>query len=333
MRILVTGGAGYVGSHCARALCDVGHEVVVFDNLLKGHREAVPRPATLVVGDLADGALVDRTLADGRFDAVMHFAAWSEVGESVLDPLRYYQNNVSNSVALLDAMRRHNIQRFIFSSSCSVYGIPATVPITEAMPKNPINPYGRTKLAIEWSLEDSAAAWGLGATALRYFNAAGASVDGSIGEDHDPESHIIPRVLMVALGRCDCVNIFGDDYSTRDGTCIRDYIHVEDLAVVHRLAIENQPAGVFRAYNVGTGLGVSVAELVSAARDVTGHPIPTKIGLRRPGDPPELVADASRIMAEFGWKPVFTDIRRTIETAWNWHRQRAVVPPVRTQSF
>ncbi len=323
MKILVTGGAGYVGSHCARALVEAGHDVVVFDDLIKGHRKAVPARASLVVGDLADASLVDRTLVEGRFDAVMHFAAWSEVGESVAEPLRYYQNNVANSVALLDAMRRHKVGRFIFSSSCSVYGIPPKLPITESMPRIPINPYGRTKLAIEWAMEDSATAWGLGATALRYFNAAGASVDGSIGEDHDPESHIIPRVLTVALGRCAAIDIFGDDYPTHDGTCIRDYVHVEDLAAVHRIAVENQPPAAFRAYNVGTGSGVSVTELVTAAREVTGHPIPTRKAPRRPGDPPELVADASRIMADFRWKPVFVDIRRTIETAWNWHRRWA----------
>ena len=319
MRILVTGGAGYVGSHCLRALCDAGHQAVAFDNLLNGHRQAVDRRATLIVGDLADAALVDRTLAEGRFDAVMHFAALAEVGASVRDPLRYYRNNVVNSVTLLDAMRRHNVLRLIFSSSCAVYGTPAVVPITEAAPKNPINPYGRTKLAIEWLLEDSSNAWGLGATALRYFNAAGASADAAIGEHHDPESHLIPRVLMVALGRAERIAIFGDDYPTPDGTCIRDYIHVDDLATVHCIAIENQPPSTFRAYNVGTGHGVSVSELVAAARVVTGHAIPADIAPRRPGDPPELVADASRIMADFRWNPVYTDIRRTVETAWNWH--------------
>ncbi len=316
----MTGGAGYVGSHCLRALCDVGHEAVVFDSLLNGHREAVDKRAQLVVGDLGDAVLLDRTFGQGCFDAVMHFAALAEVGESVRDPLRYYRNNVVNSVALLDATRRHKVARFIFSSSCAVYGVPVRVPITEDNPKSPINPYGRTKLVIEWLLEDAASAWGLGATALRYFNAAGASSDGAIGEDHHPESHLIPRVLLVALGQADRVTIFGDDYPTRDGTCVRDYIHVEDLASIHRLAIERQEAGRFEAYNVGTGVGVSVLEVVEAARRVTGHGIPALVAPRRPGDPPELVAKALAIRNRFDWQPKYTDIDRTIETAWNWHR-------------
>ncbi len=320
MKILVTGGAGYVGSHCARALCDAGHEVVIFDSLINGHREAVDRRAKLIEADLADAATVDRSLVEGCFDAVMHFAAFAEVGESVKDPLLYYRNNVANSVTLLDAMRRHDVRRFVFSSSCAVYGQPPSTPITEDMPKNPINPYGRTKLAIEWLLEDSARAWGLGATALRYFNAAGASADATIGEHHDPESHLIPRVLQVALGQADRIDIFGDDYPTPDGTCIRDYVHVEDLAAVHRAAIERIAPGEFRACNVGTGRGVSVAQLIAAARDVTGRAIPSRVAPRRPGDPPSLVADPSRAMADFNWHPAYPDIRRTIETAWNWHK-------------
>lgn len=320
MRVLVTGGAGYVGSHCLRALCDAGHFAVVLDSLLNGHREAVDRRAKLVLGDLADAVLLDRTFGQGQFDAVMHFAAFAEVGESVRDPLRYYRNNVVNSVALLETMQRHNVKRFIFSSSCAVYGAPARVPIEENSPKSPINPYGRTKLAIEWLLEDAAAAWGLGATALRYFNAAGASADSTIGEDHDPESHLIPRVLQVAFGKAEQIIIFGNDYPTRDGTCIRDYIHVEDLAAVHRLAIEHQEPGTFSAFNVGTGVGPSVLEVVEAARKVTGHPIPAQIAPRRPGDPPELVAQAGAVQQRLNWRPQYTDIARTIETAWNWHR-------------
>jgi len=323
MRILVTGGAGYVGSHCLRALCSAGHEVVVLDNLRNGHRRAVDSRAQFIEGDLADAELLDRVLGQNRFEAVMHFAALAEVGESVRDPLLYYRNNVVNSVGLLAAMRRYEVKRMIFSSSCAVYGVPEKIPIAEDAPKNPINPYGRTKLAIEWLLEDASVAWGLGATALRYFNAAGAAADGSIGEDHDPESHLIPRVLKVALGEAESIQIFGDDYPTPDGTCVRDYVHVEDLAAIHHLAVERQEPGRFNAFNVGTGVGVSVREIVEAARKVTGQPIPIQAAPRRPGDPPMLVAQAGAIEKAFSWRPKYVDIRRTIETAWNWHRNQA----------
>ena len=321
MNMLVTGGAGYVGSHCVRGLCDGGHKVVVLDNLGAGHRGAVDSRATLIVGDLADAALLDTTLAKGEFDAVMHFAASAEVGQSVAEPLSYYRNNVANTLSLLEAMRRHDVKRIVFSSTCATYGIPQAVPITEDMPQTPINPYGRTKLAIEWMLRDSAAAWGLGATALRYFNAAGAAADGGIGEDHDPESHLIPRVLAVALSQSEEIKIFGIDYPTADGSCVRDYIHVEDLSAVHRIATETQPEGRFRCYNVGTGQGVSVKELIAAARQVTGHKIPASPAPRREGDPPELYADPTLICTELGWRPEYTDISRTIETAWSWHRE------------
>ena len=320
MRVLVTGGAGYVGSHCVRGLCDGGHEVVVYDSLVKGHRDAVDERASLVVGDLADTALLSRTFADNGFDAVMHFAAFAEVGESVKDPLAYYRNNVVNSVLLLEVMREHGVSNIVFSSTCAVYGVPPSVPITEDMPKDPINPYGLTKLAIEWALADSSAGWGLGATALRYFNAAGAAADGTIGEDHDPESHLIPRVLQVALGQAERIGVYGDDYPTPDGSCIRDYVHVEDLSSIHRSAMETQEAGRFRCYNLGTGVGVSVMELIEAARDVTGHPISAATAARRPGDPPALFADPSRAKSDLGWEPRYTDIRRTVETAWKWHR-------------
>ena len=320
MKVFVTGGAGYVGSHCVRALCDADHEIVIFDNLSNGHRAAADARAKLVVGDLGDTDLVRKTLRDGGFDAVMHFAALAEVGESVKEPLHYYRNNISYTVSLLEAMRECGIKKLVFSSTCATYGMPPSMPITEDMPQNPINPYGRTKLAIEWALRDSAAAWGLGATALRYFNASGAAADGSIGEHHDPESHLIPLVLQVALGQREVIRIFGTDYPTPDGTCVRDYIHVEDLGTVHRMAIETQPEGTFRYYNVGTGSGVSVKELIDAAREVTGHEIPATPTPRRPGDPPELYANPQKIMAELGWQPYYVDIRKTIETAWNWHR-------------
>lgn len=294
---------------------------MVLDNLSRGHRQAVDARATLAVGDLGDADFVESLFRQHRFDGVMHFAAFAEVNESVREPLVYYRNNIAHTVSLLDAMRRHDVRRLVFSSTCAVYGVPSRVPIVEDCPKDPINPYGRTKLAIEWALADCAAAWGLGSTALRYFNAAGASSDGAIGEDHQPESHLIPRVLQVALGQAEAIKIFGEDYPTPDGTCVRDYIHVEDLSDVHVRAIERQPEATFRAFNVGTGVGVSVRELVEAARRVTGHAIPAVSAARREGDPPALYADPSRVMREFGWKPRYASIADTLRTAWNWHRE------------
>ncbi|MFQ5592181.1 MAG: UDP-glucose 4-epimerase GalE, partial [Phycisphaerae bacterium] len=313
---------GYVGSHCVRALCNAGNDVVVYDNLTSGgHREAVDARASLIVGDLSDNELIDKTFATQQFDGVMHFAAFLDVNESVHKPLLYYRNNVINSVALLELMHIHKIGTIVFSSSCATYGLPPGVPITEDMPQIPVTPYGRTKLAIEWVLRDSAAAWGLGATALRYFNAAGAAADAEIGEDHNPEIHLIPRVLQVALGRSDKIRVFGLDYPTPDGTCVRDYVHVEDLADAHLMAIQTQPDGQFRSYNVGTGVGVSVKELIEVARDVTGHDIPAAPAPRREGDPPELYADPTKITNELGWQPRYGDVRRIVETAWQWHRK------------
>lgn len=303
-----------------RALCEAGDRVVVVDHLNAGHRNAVDPRAALLVGDLADEGLLDRLFSERKFDAVMHFAAFADVNESVRDPLRYYRNNIVNSVKLLDAMRRHEVRSLVFSSSCAVYGIPPSVPITEGAPKNPISPYGRTKLAMEWAMEDSAAAWGLGATALRYFNAAGAAQDGAIGEDHDPETHLIPLVLRVALGRAKEIKVFGDDYPTPDGTCVRDYVHVEDLASVHRLALDNQQPGRFAAYNVGTGAGASVKEVIDAAREVSEKTIAATIAPRRAGDPPQLFADSAKVRRELGWSPTFVDVRSIIETAWRWHQ-------------
>lgn len=322
MKLLVTGGAGYVGSHCVRDLCGAGHEVVVLDDLSAGHREAVDPRAALVVGDVADRARLDALLTARRFDGVLHFAACLDVAESVRDPLKYYRNNVSGTVTLLEAMRNHGVGRFVFSSTCATYGVPPRVPITEDTPQNPINPYGRTKLTIEWALRDSASAWGLGACSLRYFNAAGAASDGAIGEDHSPEIHLIPLVLQVAMGRRDHISIFGDDYPTPDGTCMRDYIHVEDLATIHRTAIESQKPGEFRAFNVGTGVGTSVGQVLDAARRVTGHPIPAKVAPRRTGDPPVLYADASKARRELGWEARVRDISDIIASAWSWHRRR-----------
>lgn len=319
MRILLTGGAGYVGSHCLRALLDAGHEAAVLDDLSAGHRAAVDRRATLVEADVGDAERLATLLADGGFDAVMHFAASVNVGESVRDPLKYYGNNVAKTVVLLRAMHEAGVRRIVFSSTCATYGVPQRVPIDESQPCRPISPYGRTKLATEWALADCASAWGLGAVALRYFNAAGAASDGTIGEDHRPETHLIPVVLQVALGQRERVEIFGDDYPTRDGTCVRDYVHVEDLAQAHRLALEALEPGRFVAYNVGTGRGVTVGEVIEAARKVTGHAIPAAAAPRRPGDPPELFADPTRVRRDLGWRAEYERIEEIVASAWKWH--------------
>ncbi|MBK9127677.1 MAG: UDP-glucose 4-epimerase GalE [Phycisphaerales bacterium] len=320
MRIFVVGGAGYVGSHCVRRLVQGGHDVVVFDNLIAGHRAAVAPAARLITGDLADRRAIDTALESaGPFDAAMHFAAFLDVGESVRAPLKYWHNNVAGTLNLLASMECYGVRRFIFSSTCAVYGEPQTLPIVESLPKSPINPYGRTKLAVEQMLEDSAAAWGLGSVALRYFNASGAAADATIGEDHEPEIHLIPLVLKVALGQRESIKIFGTDYPTPDGTCIRDYVHVEDLAEAHLRAVERCEPGRAEAYNVGTGRGTSVREIIEACRRVTGHPIPTVETPRRPGDPPALYANADAIGARLGWQPRYRDIEETIATAWRWH--------------
>jgi len=319
MRIFVTGGAGYVGSHCVRRLVAAGHEVTVYDNLTAGHRQAVDKAASFIEGDLADRAKLEQVLPNGAFDAVMHFAAYLDVGESVRQPLMYYRNNVANTLNLLEAMKLAQINRIVFSSSCAVYGVPEDLPIHEDLPKDPINPYGATKLAMEWIMRDSALAWGLGSAALRYFNASGASADAVIGEDHKPEIHLIPLVLQVALGQRESISVFGADYPTPDGTCVRDYIHVEDLAEAHLLAVEGIEPGKAEAYNIGTGAGVSVLEIITAAREVAGHAIPAVTADRRPGDPPELYANPDKLRRRFDWKPRYTDIRETIETAWRWH--------------
>jgi UDP-glucose 4-epimerase len=319
MNVMVVGGAGYIGSHAVRLLIDAGHQVCVYDNLSRGHRQAVPN-GLLVEGELADRAKLVATLRERNIDAVMHFAAFALVNESVQDPAVYYRNNVIAALELLDAMRQAEVHRIVFSSTTATYGEPDVVPIPESTPQQPINPYGFTKLVIERALADYAAAYGLAYAALRYFNAAGAHPDGSIGEDHDPETHLIPIVLQVALGQRDRITVFGNDYDTPDGTCIRDYIHINDLGDAHLRALERLEPGRGLCVNLGTGRGTSVREIIEACREVTGHPIPEVPGPRRAGDPSQLVADASLARQILDWQPRYTEVKPIIETAWRWHR-------------
>lgn len=327
MRILATGGAGYVGSHCIKLLHEQGHSVVVYDNLLNGHRQAVPADLPLVCGDLLDRFRLRQVFEANKFDAVIHFAALLNVNESTLQPQRYYENNVVGALNLLGEMMRQDVRRLVFSSSCAVYGIPSRVPITEDLPKHPISPYGRSKWMVELALQDQAVATGLGSVSLRYFNASGAASDGSLGEDRDPEYHLIPVVLQVPLGRRPMVHVFGSDYPTADGTAVRDYVHVEDLAQAHLLAVEAIQQGTARAYNVGTGRGTSVMEVIDAARRVTNHSIPIEMAPRRAGDPPELYADPALIRRELGWQPRFTSIQDIVASAWDWHRNHRMGYP------
>ncbi len=319
MNVLVTGGAGYIGSHAVRRLLAGGHTVAVLDSLHRGHRAAVPDGVPLVEADLRQTDVVEKALNENKVDCVMHFAALAYVGESVGDPLTYYDNNTAGTVSLLRAMDRAKVRRLVFSSTCATYGEPASMPIVETMPQSPINPYGWSKLFVERVLIDYAAAnKDFAFAALRYFNVAGSASDGSIGEDHEPETHIIPVLLNVALGKVEKVTIFGDDYDTPDGTCIRDYIHVEDLADAHAVVMEALKDGEQRFYNLGIGQGRSVKELIDAAREVTGCKIPADLGPRRAGDPPMLYANADKINNELGWSASITDIKQTIETAWRW---------------
>jgi UDP-glucose 4-epimerase len=320
MRVLVTGGAGYIGSAVAEELLHGEHEVVVYDNLAKGHRDAVPPGAAFVHGDLGDAQLLRETLRRGRVEAVVHMAADSLVGESIVDPAKYYANNVGNGLALLDAMRELAIGRLVFSSTVAVHGEPHRLPIEESDPTDPINPYGETKLALERALRWYDEAYGLHSVSLRYFNAAGATE--RAGERHDPETHLIPLVLQVASGARPSITVFGDDYDTRDGTCIRDYIHVIDLARAHVLALGACDAGS-RVYNLGCGgEGTTVLEVIDAARAVTGHAIPVQVGARRPGDPARLVASSARIERDLGWRPALAEIRGIVESAWRFAESR-----------
>jgi UDP-glucose-4-epimerase GalE len=320
MRILITGGAGYIGSHAVRLFLARGHDVWVYDNLSMGHRAAVPAER-LIVGDLADVDHLDQEILVRRIEAVVHFAAFTYVGESVLEPGKYYQNNLVNTLNLMECLRRQRVGRFVFSSTAATYGNPERIPIPEDAPQRPINPYGASKLTVERALADYALAYKWGYAALRYFNAAGASPDGSIGEDHDPETHLIPLVIQAILGQRPHIEIFGTDYATPDGTCIRDYIHVDDLAEAHLLALEHLQPGKQMLYNLGIGKGSSVREVIRAVEEVTGKSVPVKEGPRRPGDPDVLVASSEKIQRELGWRPRYTDLRTIIETAWNWHRR------------
>jgi UDP-glucose-4-epimerase GalE len=295
-----------------------GHDVWVFDNLSQGHRSAV-RPGRLIEGDLMQRERVADALQSHKVDAVMHFAAFALVGESVADPAKYYQNNIVGSLNLLEAMRSTGVKKIVFSSTTATYGAPDRVPITEDEKQQPINPYGFVKLVIEHALSDYAHAYGLSYAALRYFNAAGASPSGDLGEDHDPESHLIPIVLQVALGQRKEITIFGDDYPTPDGTCIRDYIHVDDLGSAHVKAIEKLGPSVGLKLNLGTGQGYSVREVIESCRRITGKKIPEVIGPRRAGDPPKLVADSSRAQKQLDWTPKYRDIDSIVATAWRWH--------------
>jgi UDP-arabinose 4-epimerase len=320
--IMVTGGAGYIGAHACKTLARAGFQPVVFDNLSRGRRSAV-RWGPLVEGELADREALQAAIAQYRVRAVMHFAAYAYVGESTTDPALYYRNNLGGSLSLLDAMRASGVDKIVFSSTCATYGIPDDVPIKETAPQLPINPYGETKLAIERALHWYGQAYGVRSASLRYFNAAGADPDGEIGEQHEPETHLVPLVLQAALGRRPPVEVYGVDYPTPDGTAIRDYIHVADLAAAHLRALEHLlDGGRNIALNLGTGRGHSVREVIAAAEAVAGKPVPRREAARRPGDPPALVADPARAAQLLGWRAEMSDIETIIRTALAWHAKQ-----------
>ncbi len=318
--ILVVGGAGYIGSYMCKCLSGNGYVPIVLDNLVYGHREAV-KWGPFIEGSMADSKLLNLIFSDHQIDAVMHFAAFCYVGESVANPDKYYRNNVANTLNLLEMMVKRSVRNFIFSSSCAVYGEPEHIPITEHHIKTPINPYGKTKLMVEQILEDFQSAYGLESVIVRYFNAAGGDPDGELGEDHNPETHLIPLVLQTVLGKRESISIFGDDYKTEDGTCIRDYIHIADLAQAHLLALKRLLDGLPGGkYNLGNGSGYSVKEVIETAQNITGRSIPVRMAERRPGDPSVLVGSSKKAIDELGWKPEFPDLHSIIETAWNWHK-------------
>lgn len=321
MNVLVTGGAGYIGSHAVKQLIESGHRVVVVDNLFRGHRSAVVSDAVFCLLSINETAELASLMTEYEIDCVMHFAAMAYVGESVKQPLAYYENNTSGAVSLLTAMRAAGVKRFVFSSTCATYGETGVVPIVETMSQQPISPYGWSKWCVERILRDvSTADPDFAFVALRYFNVAGAASDGSLGEDHRPETHLIPLILQVALRQREKISVFGTDYPTADGTCIRDYIHVEDLCAAHLLAMESLKSGDTRFYNLGIGRGYSVREVLESAQRVTGHTIAVEYRHRRPGDPAELYADSTKIQTELGWKPRHCDIDSIVATAWSWHQ-------------
>lgn len=320
MNVLVTGAAGYIGSHAVRMLEEAGHRPVALDNLSQGHREAVPRSVPFYEADIGDPSRVMEILSRHHIDTVMHFAAFIEVGESVVDPQKYYENNFGRSLALFQAMRQAGVKRIVFSSTAAVYGVPTAVPIHESEITAPINPYGRSKAMSEAALADFAQAYNFGYVSLRYFNVAGARPDGTIGEAHRHETHLIPRILSVASGQAEAITIYGTDYDTPDGTCIRDYVHVEDLAAAHVLALNRIEEGRGKIYNLGSENGFSVREVIEACRAVTGHPIPAMEKARRPGDPAMLIADSAAARAELGWQPRYPDLKTIVAHAWQWHR-------------
>jgi UDP-glucose 4-epimerase len=325
--ILVTGGAGYIGSHAVLALQQAGYGVVVLDNLVYGHRELVEEAlkVELVVGDTSDRSLLSQLFATHDIGAVMHFAAYAYVGESVSTPAKYYRNNVLGTLTLLEAMLDADIKKFVFSSTCATYGVPKTVPIPEDHPQDPINPYGATKLMVERMLLDFDVAYDFRSVFFRYFNAAGADPEGRLGEDHDPETHLIPLVLQTALGKRDSVSVFGTDYPTPDGTCIRDYIHVTDLATAHVLGLEYLlNGGKTEVFNLGNGSGFSVKEVIETAEQVTGRKIKVVEGDRRPGDPPALVGSGEKARQVLGWQPQYADLTQILTHAWNWHQKRHI---------
>ena len=320
MNVLLTGGAGYIGSHVARALADAGHTCVVYDSLVKGHAEAVAG-IELVTADVADGEALGAALRGHDIDTVIHFAAFIEAGESVEQPDKYFRNNTLNALALLAAMRDCGVGRLVFSSTAAVYGQPERMPIREDDRLEPINPYGASKLCVEFMLPAYAAAYDMGFVSLRYFNVAGAHPSGDIGEAHDPETHLVPLVLQVPLGLRESISIFGDDYPTSDGTCVRDYIHVCDLADAHVLAAGAIEPSAAKVYNLGNGEGFSVKQVIDTCRAVTRHAIPAEVTPRRAGDPATLIASSSKAMDQLGWRPKFADLHTIVAHAWNWHER------------